>query len=30
LDGAETEDERDVMTNDLVEMFVSIYGEEIF
>lgn len=30
LDGAETEDERDVMTNDLVEMFVSMYGEEIF
>ena len=30
LDGAETEDERDVITNDLVEMFVSIYGEEIF
>ena len=30
LDGAETEDERDVITNDLVEMFVSMYGEEIF
>lgn len=30
LDGAETEDERDVVTNDLVEMFVSMYGEEIF
>jgi len=30
LDGAENEDERDVITNDLVEMFVSIYGEEIF
>ncbi|MBU0626597.1 hypothetical protein KKG31_04545 [Patescibacteria group bacterium] len=25
LDGAETEDERDVVTNDLVEMFVSMY-----
>ncbi len=30
LDGADTEDERDVVTNDLVEMFVSMYGEEIF
>ena len=30
LDGTETEDERDVVTNDLVEMFVSMYGEEIF
>jgi len=30
LDGAETDDERDVITNDLVEMFVSMYGEEIF
>jgi len=30
MDGAETEDERDVLTNDLVEMFVSMYGEEIF
>ena len=30
LDGPETDDERDVVTNDLVEMFVSIYGEEIF
>ncbi len=30
LDGAETDDERDVVTNDLVEMFVSMYGEEIF
>ncbi len=30
LDGAETEDERDVLTNDMVEMFVSMYGEEIF
>jgi hypothetical protein len=30
LDGPETDDERDVVTNDLVEMFVSMYGEEIF
>ncbi len=30
LDGTETEDERDVVTNDLIEMFVSMYGEEIF
>lgn len=30
LDGAETEDERDVITNDLIEMFVSMYWEEIF
>ena len=30
LDGAENDDERDVITNDLVEMFVSMYGEEIF
>jgi hypothetical protein len=30
LDWAETEDERDVITNDLIEMFVSMYGEEIF
>lgn len=30
LDGTETEDERDVITNDLIEMFVSMYGEEIF
>ena len=30
LDGTENEDERDVVTNDLVEMFVSMYGEEIF
>lgn len=30
LDGAHNEDERDVLTNDLVEMFVSMYGEEIF
>jgi len=25
LDGTETEDERDVVTNDLIEMFVSLY-----
>ncbi len=30
LDGTETEDERDVVTNDLIEMFVSLYWEEIF
>ncbi len=30
LDGPETDDERDVVTNDLIEMFVSMYGEEIF
>ncbi len=30
LDGATSEDERDVVTNDLVEMFVSMYWEEIF
>ncbi len=30
LDWANTEDERDVLTNDLVEMFVNIYWEEIF
>ncbi len=30
LDGTENDDERDVVTNDLVEMFVSMYGEEIF
>lgn len=30
LDGAVTDDERDVVTNDLVEMFVTIYWEEIF
>ena len=30
LDGTETEDERDVVTNDLIEMFISMYGEEIF
>lgn len=30
LDGPETDDERDVVVNDLVEMFVSMYGEEIF
>lgn len=30
LDWAENEDERDVVTNDLVEMFVSMYWEEIF
>jgi len=30
LDGAENDDERDVVTNDLVEMFVSMFGEEIF
>jgi len=30
LDGPENDDERDVVTNDLVEMFVSMYGEEIF
>lgn len=30
LDGTDNEDERDVVTNDLVEMFVSMYGEEIF
>lgn len=30
LDGTQTEDERDVVTNDLIEMFVSMYGEEIF
>jgi hypothetical protein len=27
---AETEDEKDVVTNDIVEMFVGMYGEEIF
>jgi len=30
LDGAHTEDERDVLTNDLVEMFVNMYWHEIF
>ncbi len=30
LDGAHTDDERDVVTNDLVEMFVSMYWPEIF
>jgi len=30
LYGPENDDERDVVTNDLVEMFVSMYGEEIF
>ncbi len=30
LDWAVTEDERDVLTNDLVEMFVNIYWHEIF
>ena len=30
LDGTENDDERDVVTSDLVEMFVSMYGEEIF
>ena len=30
MDGPETDDERDVVTNDLIEMFVSMYGEEIF
>jgi len=30
LDGTETEDDRDVVTNDLIEMFVSMYWEEIF
>jgi hypothetical protein len=30
LDGAHTEDERDVLTNDMVEMFVDMYGHEIF
>lgn len=30
LDWTENEDERDVVTNDLVEMFVSMYWEEIF
>lgn len=30
LDGAQTEDERDVLTNDLVEMFVNMYWHEIF
>ena len=30
LDWTENEDERDVVTNDMVEMFVSMYGEEIF
>ena len=30
LDGAVTEDDRDVITNDMVEMFVSMYGHEIF
>lgn len=27
---AETEDERDIITNDIVEMFVNMYGHEIF
>lgn len=27
---AENEDERDIVTNDLVEMFVNMYGHEIF
>jgi hypothetical protein len=27
---AETDDEKDVVTNDIVEMFVGMYGEEIF
>ena len=27
---AETEDERDIVTNDITEMFVSMYGPEIF
>jgi TraM recognition site of TraD and TraG len=27
---AETEDERDIVTNDITEMFVSMYGHEIF
>ncbi|HKL43714.1 MAG TPA: TraM recognition domain-containing protein [Candidatus Absconditabacterales bacterium] len=30
LDGAHTDDERDVVTNDMVEMFVDMYGPEIF
>ena len=30
LDGAHTEDERDVLTNDMVEMFVDMYWHEIF
>ncbi|HCB51576.1 TPA: hypothetical protein DEP21_03305 [Patescibacteria group bacterium] len=30
LDGTESDDDRDVVTNDLIEMFVSMYGEEIF
>ena len=30
LDGTTNDDDRDVVTGDLVEMFVSIYGEEIF
>ncbi len=30
LDWAHNDDERDVITNDLIEMFVSMYGEEIF
>lgn len=30
LDWTENDDERDVVTNDLVEMFVSMYWEEIF
>lgn len=30
LDGATNDDERDVITNDLVEMFVNMYGHEIF
>jgi len=30
LDWANTEDERDVITNDMVEMFVNMYGHEIF
>ena len=27
---AQTEDERDIVTNDITEMFVSMYGHEIF
>jgi len=27
---ADSEDERDIITNDLVEMFVNMYGPEIF
>ena len=30
LDWAHTDDERDVITNDMVEMFVNMYGHEIF